>query len=99
MKFARAVSLLLVAAAAPAFAAAPAWDSSGNSELSGTYYFRQVLFAAGSGGGISTAVAFFGNMTFSGSTTGTYTISLATLNISGSGIESYSATGTYSVSA
>jgi uncharacterized protein (TIGR03437 family) len=65
--------LLLAAAGGPA--AAQSWDTSGNGQLNGTYYFREVLYV-GSGdayGDLSRAIAVYGNITFSG--TGTYTLS------------------------
>jgi uncharacterized protein (TIGR03437 family) len=99
MKTAR-IFLLIFAAAAPAFSAGPTWDSSGNSQLNGTYYFRQVLYVGGTGGSISQAVTVYGNLNFSGSAVGSYTISGATLVISGSSPQTYApAAGTYSVSA
>jgi uncharacterized protein (TIGR03437 family) len=63
----------LSAAAAPVLAAAPAWDTSGNGLLSGTYNFRQVLYISDGSGDISQMVAYFGTITFSG--TGTYSLS------------------------
>ena len=38
---------LLLAAAVGASAQAPAFDSSGNSLLKGTYYFREVIYLVG----------------------------------------------------
>lgn len=100
MKFARAV-LLLSAAAIPVFAAAPAWDSTGNSQLNGTYYFRQVVYDSDAAGNLAGAYAFFGNIAFNGA--GAYTISNATFveDTSQSGYQTSTgngATGTYSVS-
>ena len=65
--------LLLAATTRPA--AAQSWDTSGNSLLKGTYYFREVLYVVGSDqyGDLSQAIAMYGNITFSG--TGTYTLS------------------------
>ncbi len=98
MKTVRILSLILAASVAPAFAAGPAWDASGNSQVTGTYYFRQVLYVGATGGTISQAVAFYGNIVFSGTTTGTYSITAGTANVSGSAASSYSTSGTYSVS-
>lgn len=99
MKTARTILLLLAASVAPTFASGPAWDASGNSQLSGTYYFRQVLYVGAAGGSISQAVAFSGNIVFSGTTTGTYTITNGTAIVSGSNPQLYSTSGTYSNSA
>ena len=100
MKTACTVLLILAGSVASAVAAAPAWDSSGNSQLSGTtYYFRQVLYVGASGGTVSQAVTLYGNIAFSGTTSGTYTVSGGTLLISGSAAQSFAPTGTYSVSA
>ena len=48
------------------------WDTSGNSLLNGTYYFRQVVYIANgfTDGDLSEAIAIYGNITFSGN--GTY---------------------------
>lgn len=98
MKIFRSFLLILAASVAPAFATGPAWDTSGNSQLSGTYYFRQVLYVGASGGTISQAVTFYGNIVFSGSSSGTYTITNGTANLSSSSPTTYSTSGTYSVS-
>jgi uncharacterized protein (TIGR03437 family) len=90
--------LILAAAVAPAFAAGPAWDSTGNSQLNGTYYFRQVLYETNTSGAITTAFSDYGNISFSGS--GTYTVTSGTFVQFGGGVESLTGTaGTYSVSA
>src|SRR5271168_4605386 len=72
----RRVALLvsILAAGSQAFAQGLVWDSSGDSLISGSYYFREVLWqaTASSGGALSEAAALYGNITFSG--TGTYTI-------------------------
>lgn len=101
MKFASA-ALLTFAAIVPAFAATPAWDSSGNSQLNGTYYFRQVIYAADSGGNASAFYAYYGNIVFNGA--GGYSITSGTfLSDSSSGFQENTAAtlsgGTYSVSA
>jgi len=95
MKTVRA-ALLVLAAISPAFANGPVWDSSGNSILNGNYYFRQVLYQDSAGGAISTAVSFYGNISFSA---GTYTIAAGSLVQSGNGLATYAASGSYSVSA
>ena len=98
MKTVSTVLLILAASVASAFAAAPAWDTSGNSQLTGTYYFRQVVYVADATGNTSRAVALFGNIAFSGTAPGTYTLSGVTQQDSGGGY-SISATGSYSLSA
>ena len=53
---------------------AQTWDTSGNSKLSGTWYFRNVVYLVGdSQGNLSRAIAAYGQITFSGS--GTYSLS------------------------
>jgi uncharacterized protein (TIGR03437 family) len=72
MKLAPLALLLIAGIGWPA--AAQNWDSSGNSLLSGTYYFRHVLYVVGDDyGDLSEAVAMFGQISFSGA--GTYTLS------------------------
>src|ERR1035437_5719368 len=97
MRLVRAVLLRLADAAGPVLAAAPVWDNSGNGQLNGTYYFRQVLYVADGTGTVSRAFAFYGNIAFNGS--GAYTVSNGTLLDSSSGATAYSPTGTYSVAA
>jgi uncharacterized protein (TIGR03437 family) len=93
--------LLIFAAALPAFAAGPAWDSSGNSLLNGTYYFRQVIYQSSSGS-LSGAYSYYGNISFNGA--GTYTLAAGTTFVQYTGsipnvsISTATATGTYSVS-
>jgi len=72
MKLAR--FLLPVVAAAALHA--QSWDNSGNSMLSGEYYFRQVIYVIGDDAGdLSEAVAVYGNINFHGD--GTYAITTA----------------------
>ena len=99
MRLVRATLLILAATAGSVFAAAPVWDNSGNSQLSGTYYFRQVLYVADVNGNVSRGFAFYGNVSFSGN--GTYTVTDGTLldSSSNAGPAPYKPTGTYSVSA
>ncbi len=75
--------------------AAQVFDNTGNGMLSGSYYFREVLFTA------SDEVAVYGNISFSGGTTN---ISAQTIDCnfnSGSctGPSPYSSSGTYTISA
>jgi uncharacterized protein (TIGR03437 family) len=79
---------------AQAFGQSLTWDTSGNGSLSGTYYFREVLYTFGSTGGGQYAV--FGNITFSG--TGTYTITTASAVEVGAGSGTVGPlTGSYSI--
>src|SRR5260370_29397447 len=64
------VALLFVAAVG----SAQTWDTSGNSLLNGTYYFREVIWVVGdNAGNFSDVLALYGNITFDGN--GGYTIS------------------------
>lgn len=73
-------AMLLVCAAASAHLnAQTAFDTSGNSRLSGTYYFRHVLYgistnydSSGLAGDVTEAIAVYGNISFDGN--GNYTI-------------------------
>ena len=99
MKTAHLLAFSLLVASWPLAAqTTPTFDSSGNSMLKGTYYFREVFYLVGdSSGDLGQALALYGNVTFSG--TGTYTMS-ATLFDSNSGFpQSGTLSGTYSVSA
>jgi len=88
-------ALLFAVAVLPA--AAQSWDSSGNSKLNGTYYFREVIYALGDQyGDLGEAVALYGTLVFNGS--GSYTANL-TLNDTSSGAQSGSVSGTYTISA
>lgn len=93
--------LLILATALPAFATGPAWDSSGDSQLTGTYYFRQVIYSASAGGSATGFYAYYGNIVFSG--TGTYNITAGTfIEDTSNGFQSNTSatgSGTYSLSA
>jgi uncharacterized protein (TIGR03437 family) len=82
-------------------AAAQSWDTSGNSLLNGTYYFREVVWVVGDNNGDQVqAVAVFGNINFDGN--GKYTISGSQINDSGSGAGPQNfnpPAGTYSIAA
>jgi uncharacterized protein (TIGR03437 family) len=91
-KFAGILCLLSAAASAQS------WDSSGNSMLKGSYYFREVFYAVGDYyGDLSEAVAVYGSITFSG--TGTYTGQVSVFDSSVEAQQSGSISGTYSVAA
>jgi uncharacterized protein (TIGR03437 family) len=69
----------------------PAWDSSGNSQLNGNYYFRQVQYG-------TSASAFYGGMSFDGK--GNWTISGAQVfSTSTNAAQSFNASGTYTIAA
>ena len=93
LKYFRIVSLVIAALAAPL--GAQVFDNTGNSQLNGKYYFREVIYTS------TDEVAVYGNITFS---SGTYSISgtqIIDCNQNGcSGPSAYSpAAGTYSISA
>jgi uncharacterized protein (TIGR03437 family) len=91
--------LLISAAAWQAAAQGPAWDNSGNGQLNGSYYFREVIYVvADTSGNLNRAISLFGNIVFDGN--GNYTLSGAQINDSNSGaVQNISASGTYSISA
>ncbi len=75
----RIALFLCLAAAGPLAAQTPAFDTSGNGMLNGTYYFRHVYYLIDTGedsngvvGDINNAIAVYGTISFSGN--GTYTI-------------------------
>ncbi len=78
---------------------AQTWDNSGNNLLQGTYYFRQVIWLVGdNSGGLSRAIAIYGNINFDGN--GNYTLANAQINDSrASVIQNITGSGTYSISA
>ena len=87
--------LLAFAALSPAFAAGPAWDSTGNGLLDGIYNFRQVVYVSNGSGSISQQIAYFGNIGFDGN--GNYTLSGSNTLLDTAGTLGIPATGTYSV--
>src|SRR5579883_2570556 len=95
----RGMSVVLFAIAGwPALAQGPAWDTSGNSQLNGSYYFRQVVYTGGGTPGLSKATSVYGGINFDGN--GHWTISGAQLYSSqASAPQGFSASGTYSISA
>lgn len=89
---------LFVIALLCAVAGAQTLDSSGNGLLQGTYYFREVVWQVGdSAGDLSEAASLYGNISFDGN--GNYSISNAQIYDSGSGLGTFSTTGTYTLSA
>ena len=76
------------------------WDTSGNGMLSGTYYFRQVIYVLRDQyGDLAEAVSLYGNIKFDGN--GGYTLTSGQWYAydSSVGPQTGSATGTYSISA
>lgn len=100
MRLASAAFVLSILTGAHAFAQ-PVWDSSGDSMLNGTYYFREVAWvaSASNGGTLSEAVTLYGTVTFNG--TGTYNITNASYVDASSGTitPGQSISGTYSIGA
>jgi uncharacterized protein (TIGR03437 family) len=75
---------------------AQVFDSSGNNQLNGAYFFREVSYKVNASGTVVDAVVVYGTATFDGN--GSYTINgLRRDTTSGSG--NYSTSGTYSISA
>jgi uncharacterized protein (TIGR03437 family) len=91
------IIVLALAAAGMALGAGPAWDSSGNGQLNGTYNFRQVLYISDGSGNINSQIAYFGNISFNGA--GAYTLSSTNTLLDNSGTVSIQPTGAYSVAA
>jgi uncharacterized protein (TIGR03437 family) len=94
--------VLLLGACAWQSSAQPAFDSSGDNQLNGTYYMRQVIyFQDSSAVAIDQAISIEGTITFSGN--GTYTLNnVSLLNSatgSSTGVSLPNATGTYVISA
>jgi uncharacterized protein (TIGR03437 family) len=78
MRILHAALLCCVLSAFPLVSRAQSWDTSGNSQLNGTYYFRQVVYIpADNNGDLSAAISVFGNITFNGA--GGYTIAASTM--------------------
>ncbi len=98
-KLARAVPFLILIAAWPA--SAQDWDNSGNSQLNGKYFFRQVLYAVGDQyGDIGQSATLYGSITFGGD--GTYSIAASSVTVvdsSQGGGFLPAQTGTYTISA
>lgn len=83
----------LIAQVAPA----QSWDPTGNSQLSGTYVFRSVIYVpADDSGAIGRAIGYFGTITFNGS--GNYTLAGTAVD-SGAGSGNFSSSGTYTLGA
>ncbi|HWC95417.1 MAG TPA: IPT/TIG domain-containing protein [Candidatus Sulfopaludibacter sp.] len=100
MKLAKSVLLLAALSVFPAMAQTQTWDNSGNSMLTGTYYFRQVYWGLSSNadGTLADAAVAYGNITFSGAADGKYSMTVTFLDAS-SGVQRGTVQGTYSISA
>lgn len=105
MRFSLVIPILAAAMGMTAAAqTSPNWDTSGNSQLSGTYYFRHVLWVVGyDSGDLGDGVSVYGTITFDGN--GNYSITGQAMDpavattpqtFGGSGTP---VTGTYAVSA
>lgn len=93
-------SLLMIFAGWNASAQTGSWDNSGNRLLSGTYYFRHVLWGDNAGG-VGEAVSAYGTITFN-CAVGIYSINgqtFRTANGSSTLSDVIDVTGTYSISA
>ncbi len=86
------LSFLLIVLAALAWpAAAQVFDNSGNNLLNGAFYFREVIYTA------SVDVALYGSISFNGA--GSYSISATEYRDDNLTTQSYTTSGTYSISA
>ena len=91
---------MLATVACAAQAQTPTWDTSGNGNLNGTYYFRHVFYFLGDNAGdLGEATALYGNISFDGN--GKYTLTGNNWVYYDSSRGGYTAnqTGTYSISA
>lgn len=91
------LTLLLAVGSLPA--AAQSWDRSGNGQLQGTYYFRQVVWiVTDQYGTVGRGISLYGNISFDGN--GNYTLSGAQAFDSDAGFpQTLTGTGTYSIAA
>ena len=92
--------MLLVLGLAAQAQTTATWDTSGNGMLSGTYYFRQVIYVLRDQyGDLAEAVSLYGNIKFDGN--GGYTLTSGQWYAydSSVGPQTGSTTGTYSISA
>ncbi len=99
MRLALLILITSIAVVGPAAAQTPVADTSGNGLLSGTYYFRDVVYGlSDSSGDIGVAGVTYGNITFSG--TGTWTISSGTeLDTQNGELQALNESGTYAIGA
>ena len=80
-------------------AAAQNWDASGNGLLSGTYYFRQVMWLGGfnSANQLHQAIAVYGSIVFGGN--GAYTLTAKAADGAENAVTSITGSGTYTLGA
>ena len=92
-------TLTFMVAALATQAAAQNFDSSGNNQLQGTYYFREVIWVVGdNSGNLGRAIATYGNITFDGN--GNYNLTNTQVMDSDVGVpQTYATSGTYTISA
>src|SRR5580693_1122358 len=78
-------------------AAAQSWDTSGNTLLNGTYYFRQVMWLGGynSANDLQEAIAVYGNIVFDGN--GTYTLNANAADAAVNTVTSITGAGAYTI--
>jgi uncharacterized protein (TIGR03437 family) len=88
-----------ILAGSQVFAQGLVWDSSGDSMLNGTFYFRDVIWqaTASSGGALSEAAALYGTITFTG--TGTYSINAQLADLGQGSVSAETLSGTYAIGA
>jgi uncharacterized protein (TIGR03437 family) len=98
MKPAKSLFLLAALSALPLMSQTVAWDTSGNSLLKGTYYFRQMDYglSTSADGSLADAIASYGTIAFDGA--GKYSMSVTLLDAQ-SGFNGGTTTGTYSIAA
>jgi uncharacterized protein (TIGR03437 family) len=87
----KSLVLILAAALLAPLASAQSFDNTGNQLLNGAYYFREVVYSS------SVNVAAYGSITFDGN--GSYSISGTIYDDSSLATQSYSASGSYVISA
>jgi uncharacterized protein (TIGR03437 family) len=99
MRFSKLLLVLSAAAGFQAGAQTTGWDTSGNSMLNGTYYFRQVIYqlSGSANGSLSDALSLYGSITFSG--TGTYTLNASLVDLASGQFQQGTLSGTYSIAA
>jgi uncharacterized protein (TIGR03437 family) len=91
--------LLLILSAATVWRAdAQTWDTSGNSMLKGTYYFREVAYVVGDDyGDLSEAAAVYNTISFDGN--GNYTVNAIVADSGANSLETLNTSGKYSIAA
>src|SRR5580658_5780821 len=94
MRLVRLASLIsILTAGGQAFSQGLVWDSSGDSTLSGNYYFREVIYDSAGGD----AYTLYGNIVFTG--TGSYTASFTEIDVGQGEGQTNTISGTYAIGA